>query len=81
MIKKRSDWLTGVLICKKVKTDFISLSGGGGAAGAGLLGALLPGNAGGGGPGLVHPVTRPQQPGSGAAAAAAQRAVGQRSPQ
>lgn len=55
--------------------------GGGGAAGAGVLGALLPGDAGGGGPGLVHPVARPQQPGRGPAAAAAQRAVGQRPPQ
>lgn len=56
-------------------------SGGRGAAGAGVLGALLPGNAGRGGPGLVHSFTRPQQPGSGPAAAAAQRSVGQRPPQ
>lgn len=62
-------------------TRWVTLPGGGGAAGAGVLGALLPGDAGGGGPGLVHPVARPQQPGRGPAAAAAQRAVGQRSPQ
>lgn len=62
-------------------TSSMTLPGGGGAAGAGVLGALLPGDAGGGGPGLVHPVARPQQPGRGPAAAAAQRAVGQRSPQ
>lgn len=57
------------------------LAGRGGAVGAGILGALLPGDVGGGGPGLVHPFARPQQPGGGAAAAAAQRPVGQRSPQ
>lgn len=56
-------------------------AGGRGAVGAGVLGALLPGNAGGGGPGLVHPVAWPQQPGYGAAAAAAQRPVRLRSPQ
>lgn len=59
----------------------VIVPGRGGAVGAGVLGALLPGNAGGGGPGLVHPFTRPQQPGGGAAAAAAQRPVRQRSPQ
>ena len=55
--------------------------GGGWAVGARILGALLPGNAWGGGPGLVHPVAWPQQPGNGAAAAAAQQPVRQRSPQ
>lgn len=60
---------------------FVMVPGWGRAAGAGVPGALLPGNAGGGGPGLVHPLARPQQPGSWAAAAAAQRPVGQRSPQ
>ncbi len=70
-------------------TSFIPLSfspschlpGRRGAVGAGVLGALLPGNAGGRGPGMVHPFTRPKQPGGGTAAAAAQRLVRQRSPQ
>lgn len=78
---------TLVYVCRLLYSTSLSplvprlLPGGGGAAGAGVLGALLPGNAGGGGPGLVHPSARPQQPGRWAAAAAAQRSVGQRSPQ
>lgn len=59
----------------------LHFSGGGGPVGAGIYGALLPGNAGRRGQGLVHPIAWPQQPGGGPAAAAAQQPVCQRSPQ